>query len=279
MMKGKNSTDRELEQWDKPTEVQPTDEQEDEWTEADFLTEESSETTEPSAHRIWMKRVVIAIVALALVGNAFAVIPLIFNLNVIQFLKKTRELSQNETLQAYKQAIVIVEAGDRKGTGFNIDPQGMIITNAHVVGDAPQAVVGFENGQTFHANVAASDDKLDLAVLKLAESPSVQPLPTLEIETSPQYTEGANIYYIGNPYFFHHIIGEGSIRRMTNVADRDSPVLAIDAPIYKGNSGSPVLNEDGKVIAVIYATARIADGNDRIKVGLAVPILDLEHVR
>ncbi len=249
---------------------------EDEWTEADFLDEEEGEQ-EPPVYQIWMRRTMLALVAVALVGNLFASIPLIFNLNVIQFLKKTSELSQMAELQAYKQAIVIVKTADSKGTGFNIDPGGVIITNAHVVDASATAVVGFEDGRTFHARVIERDDEHDLAVLRLNEPPD-SPLPLLELEERPVYAKGEQIYYIGNPYFFNHIIGEGSIYSMIEISGRASPVLALLAPIYKGNSGSPVINEAGKVIAVVYATSSIPSGNDKQKVGLAVPIEQLQRI-
>jgi serine protease Do len=245
----------------------------DEWTEADFLDDEE-EKLEPPAYQIWMKRAMLALVALALVGNLFAIIPMIFNLNVIQFLKKTNELSQDEALQKYKQAIVIVQTVDSKGTGFNIDPGGVIVTNAHVVDQAATAVIGFEDGQTFRARVLIRDEELDLAVLQV-ENPPKASLPLLEMDTDPDYSEDAQVYYIGNPYFYHHIIGEGSIHGLIESSSRSSPVLALNAPIYKGNSGSPVLNVAGQVIAVVYATSQVSVGNDWKKVGLSVPIYEL----
>ncbi len=251
-------------------------EAEDEWTEADFLDDDEEEEA-PPAYRIWVRRAMLVLVAIALVGNVLAAIPLIFNLNVIQFIKKTNELSQIEALQLYKQAIVIVKSADSKGTGFNIDPSGVIITNAHVVDASDTAVIGFEDKRTFHARVVARDDEHDLAVLQIDEAPTV-PLPVLELSEQPTYTEGEQIYYIGNPYFFHHIIGEGYVHSIVQSGTRASPVIALIAPIYKGNSGSPVINQEGEVIAVVYATSSIPSGNDKLKVGLAVPIADLKRI-
>lgn len=245
-----------------------------EWNEEDFAAKDE-EALEPPAYQKWIKRAVVAFVALALAGNMFAAIPLIYNLNVIQFLKKTRELQQNETLQQYKQAIVVVKSGDSKGTGFNIDERGLIVTNEHVVEGESIAVIGFPDGTTYRAIVTKSDPELDLAMLQVEGA--AESLPTLEIETGQVRYENLPVYYIGNPYFFNHIMGEGTVLGLTPIEGRPSEVLMLDAPIYKGNSGSPVIGPEGKVIAVIYATSERRIGSQLVKVGLAVPMTEFER--
>ena len=241
-----------------------------EWNEEDFLEEENEADPEPTMQRRWLRPIILGIVALALVGNVMAIIPLIFNSNVIQFLKVTNELSKDEALQAYKQAIVVVEAGDRKGTGFNIAANGIIVTNEHVVGNALTAVIGFPDDQIFHADVVAIDPEADLAILKVKKPPEAE-LPLLNVSLEQSWSEGMLIYYFGNPLFFNHIIGQGAVLGLTEMADKPMPIMLIDAPIYKGNSGSPVLNAEGDVIAVIYATTEIMQNGQRLKAGLAIP--------
>ncbi|WP_178075216.1 trypsin-like peptidase domain-containing protein, partial [Pseudomonas sp. 2995-1] len=93
----------------------------------------------------------------------------------------------------------------------------------------------------------------------------------LQFEES--WDPGMSIYVIGNPLFFNFIANRGHIIDLTE--GRDVPFLMIDAPIYRGNSGSPVINEDGLVVGVVFATSRRDVDGERIRVGLAVPV---EHL-
>lgn len=248
------------------------DEAEGDWefSEADFLIEESEHEEQPIAQRRWVRQLVVALIATALVVNLFAVIPLIYNWNVMEFLKVTRELAKDERVQAYEQAIVVVSTSSGKGTGFNITEQGMIITNHHVVDDVDSAVIHFPDKTTLHADVVLRDPDMDLAVLK-PQVPAGEDLPVLKVDSTASWREGMPVYYIGNPLFFNHIAGRGHVLGMMAIGDKPKPVMLIDAPIYNGNSGSPVIGEDGKVIAVIYATAEITLDGQQKKVGLAIP--------
>ena len=83
---------------------------------------------------------------------------------------------------------------------------------------------------------------------------------------------------IGNPLYFTQIANEGAILGMVSVAGRQRPVMAVDAPVFKGNSGSPVINEQGQAIGVIYATGEIVRAGKTEQVGLAVPLSDMAHL-
>ena len=260
--------DKEMEkEWDQPW--RPEEAEGDwEWNEEDFHSNEDQ--VSPSPLRGWTRRFIIVIVAIALLGNVLAVIPLIYNSNVFQFLKVTSELSQRGDLQTYKEAIVVVTADGSKGTGFNIDKQGLIVTNQHVVGDAKTAVIGFSDDTIFHADVVERDPDADLALLRL-QNPPDRELPVLTVDSQSSWTPDMTIYYIGNPLFFSHIMGKGKVLELINIDSKPMPVLLLDAPIYKGNSGSPVLTENGQVIGVIYATTEITRNGNTIDAGLAIP--------
>lgn len=205
-------------------------------------------------------------IAIALLGNVFSIWPQIFNLASIEFISVSRELSQNEDVQLYKESIVVVSDGNSKGTGFHISEDGHILTNQHVVDGRSSVVVTFEGGDMYHAEVVRTYDDIDIALLKMETDDSDHPV--LDFEESWEPSE--QVYFIGNPLFFNYIANKGNILDLT--PDRDIPMLMVDAPIYKGNSGSPVINEDGNVIAVIYATSRVDYEGSRKRVGLAVPV-------
>lgn len=227
----------------------------------------------PLFQRRWFKRVIGVTLTLMLLGNILAFWPTVYSMAAIQFLKTSAQLSQDEAVQLYKEAIVVVKADNRKGTGFAFTQDGMILTNAHVVGDSEQPVVHFADGSSHVAVVLADNSELDLALLRLKdsqESAEYSYLPLAEFTDVP----GASFYVIGNPLFFFRIANEGVILGMHPSLEPSRVML--DAPIYNGNSGSPVINENGKVIAVVYATTKIEYNGQKQTVGLGIPV---EHVR
>ncbi|RXZ76710.1 serine protease [Paenibacillaceae bacterium] len=241
-------------------------------TAADFEDNEDEEDEDhsPSPGRTWIRKTVLSLTILALLGNVFAFWPMVYNLDTIQFLVKSRQLSANETIREYKRAVVQVGTDAGKGTGFHISG-GYIITNDHVIEDKKFYSVKFpELDTTLPAALVVQNPAIDIAILKV-EQPGDE-LPTLMLEEEQAWQPGAPVHIIGNPLYFSQIANEGTVLGMTPLNGWELPVMAIDAPIYKGNSGSPVLDAEGKVIAVVFATIELEQNNQTSKVGLAVPI-------
>lgn len=245
--------------------------EEDEWDQED----DSEEEQHTPSRRKWFKKAIAILLAILLFGNLIAFLPQIYNLPAIRFLNKDSELSQNEQIQQYKQAVVVVNANDRKGTGFNIAASGLIITNQHVMKDDKLGSVRFLHGKTYVADVIVSDTALDVAILKIRDNENN--LPTLELETETPWQAGSPIHVIGNPLSFNQIANEGTVLGLTSLDNRELPVLMIQAPIHKGNSGSPVINQNGKVIAVVFATSSMKQGDQSIDIGLAIPVDHLQR--
>lgn len=247
-----------------------------EWEEEFWNLEDDNEEDElnPRHQRTWIKKTIIIMLAILLFGNLIAFIPQIYNLPTLRFLKKDSQLSQDEQIQQYKQSVVNVSVGDRKGTGFNIAPKGLIITNQHVMGENKAGTIQFLNGKTYLADVIVSDSEIDISILKIRDN--VNSLPTLQLETETAYQEGDPIHVIGNPLAFYRIATEGTVIGLTPSESRQLPMLMLQAPIHNGNSGSPVINNKGNVIAVVYATTTTKQGDQSVTVGLAIPIDYLE---
>lgn len=247
-----------------------------EWEEEFWNLEDDNEEDElnPPPKRTWIKKTIIIMLAILLLGNVIAFIPQIYNLPTLRFLKKDSHLSQDEQIQQYKQAVVNVSIGGRKGTGFNIAPNGLIITNQHIMDNDKACIIQFFNGKTYLADVIVSDSEIDISILKIRDN--ANNLPTLQLETEIAYQEGDPIHVIGNPLAFYRIATEGTVLGLTPLESPQLPMLMIKAPIHNGNSGSPVLNNKGNVIAVVYATTTTSQGGNSIPVGLAIPIDYLE---
>jgi serine protease Do len=249
--------------------------EDEEW---DFESEEEEDDGGSSAtRRKWIRNTIIFLLVAALVGNILAFWPQIYNMKTLPLLFKSKELSSQTEIQSYKEAVVLVSTDNGKGTGFHING-GYIVTNYHVIEDNGYIIVKFpEHSQSYKAELSGSDPDLDIAILKV--DIGNQQLPFIEMERNQkQWEPGDPINVIGNPLFFTQIAIEGAVIGLVPIQGRQQPVLALDAPIYGGNSGSPVINEHGKAIAVVYATTDIPHQDQMIRAGLAVPVADFESL-
>lgn len=208
------------------------------------------------------------LIAVAMIFNVVALLPQTFSVPAIDFLITSAKLSTDSDIKAYKKAVVVIETGDSKGTGYSITEDGKILTNEHVVRGEDTVTIAFPDHGLFKAHVKDLYPDIDMAVLQVSEVD--ESLPTLELaEQSNDFMYDDPIQFIGNPLSFSGIANEGTILDYTMLKDWNEEVVMIQAPVYRGNSGSPIINEDGKVIGTIFATLNHSEHG---KVGLFVPI-------
>lgn len=205
------------------------------------------------------------LIAVVMVLNAGAALPQTFSIPAIDFLITSARLSADSDVQDYKEAVVVLETDDSRGTGFSISEEGLIITNYHVVEGETEVRAAYPEEGLFQAEVVETYPEIDLAVLDAGG----KNLPYLAMAEQTAFSEGEHIYFIGNPLRFQGIANEGEVIGYRGLKDWNKEVLMLEAPVYRGNSGSPVINEGGEVIAVIFATLR---DDEHGRVGLAVPI-------
>ena len=162
------------------------------------------------------------------------------------------------------------------GTGFVIDSNGTIVTNAHVVAGASQVQVRFEdNGAGVEAEVLGRDPSSDVAVLRVDAS-KTQNIKPLVLADSDTVKVGDLAVAIGYPLGLDRtatagiISGVGRAIKAPNGFSIDK-VLQTDAPINPGNSGGPLLDGAGRVIGVNSQIATAGGGGGNVGIGFAVP--------
>jgi serine protease Do len=154
------------------------------------------------------------------------------------------------------------------GSGFIIDPAGYIVTNNHVVDGATEIKVTLSDGEQFPAKLVGTDDKTDLALLKVD---SKKPLPYVSWGDSDKARVGDWVLAIGNPFGLGGTVTTGIISARGRDI-RSGPFddfLQIDASINQGNSGGPTFNMAGEVIGINSAIATPNGGS--VGIGFAIP--------
>jgi S1-C subfamily serine protease len=168
------------------------------------------------------------------------------------------------------------QQGTATGSGFLVDKDGTILTNAHVVEGANSVSVKFEeDGDPIDAQVKGTDTSADLAVLKIDPSKAQgQPLP---LGNSSNAEVGDPVIAIGNPFGFTRTVTTGIVSalarqiRAPNGFEIDD-VIQTDASINPGNSGGPLLDANGRVIGINSQIATGGTGSGSIGIGFAIPI-------
>ncbi|MDC0335650.1 Do family serine endopeptidase [Pseudodesulfovibrio sp.] len=160
-----------------------------------------------------------------------------------------------------------------QGSGFVITPDGLIVTNYHVIEGADKVTVKFQDDTKEHvATVIGSDKETDLAVIKIDTK---KQLPVLRFGNSETLQVGEWVIAIGNPYGLDNTVTAGIIsakHRIIGAGPFDN-FLQTDASINPGNSGGPLLNMKGEVIGINTAINANAEN-----IGFAIPSTQAEKI-
>lgn len=156
-----------------------------------------------------------------------------------------------------------------QGSGFIIDGNGVILTNAHVVDRADKVTVILKDGRTFQGKVQGADEVTDLAVVKIEG----RDLPVATLGNSDGVKVGDWAIAVGNPLGLDNTVTLGIVSTLqrssaqVGIPDKRLDFIQTDAAINPGNSGGPLLNDAGEVIGINTAIRPDAMG-----IGFAIPV-------
>ena len=153
-----------------------------------------------------------------------------------------------------------------QGSGFIFSEDGYVLTNAHVVANADEVIVTLTDKREFKAKVIGSDQRTDIAVLKLEATG----LPKVTLGDSDKVRVGEWVMAIGSPFGFENTVTAGIVSAKTRETGEFVPFIQTDAAVNPGNSGGPLFNIKGEVIGInsqIYS-----DGGGYIGISFAIPI-------
>ncbi len=161
------------------------------------------------------------------------------------------------------------------GSGFIITPDGLVVTNNHVVRNADKVTITLDNGKQYSAKVLGTDPKTDLALLKIKSSDT---FAYVSFGKSDKARVGDQILAIGNPFG----LGNTATTGIISARGRDiesgpfDDFIQIDAPINQGNSGGPLFDLNGNVVGINTAIYSPNGGN--VGIGFAIPSTQAESV-
>lgn len=174
-----------------------------------------------------------------------------------------------------------------QGSGWVLDGQGHVVTNAHVVRGARRIMVQFQDGRAVEADLVGSDATTDIAVIRVKASDGLFPM---QRATGVELHQGDRVFAFGSPFGFKFSMSEGIVsglgRDPRSVIGPDGDgytnFIQTDAAVNPGNSGGPLVNVEGKLVGmnVAIATAPKAGPEEGQSAGIsfAIPLATIESV-
>lgn len=171
--------------------------------------------------------------------------------------QRLAEEARKQEIEKEQEAKKVAEEEEKRnatytGTGFFVNPAGYLITNAHVIEDRTHIAIRDSKGKFYRVSVVAQDKQNDFALLHVDGS-----FQSLRIVDSDQVQKGQHVFTVGYPHISiqgnESKVTDGIINSFSGLNNKDN-WFQISVPIQGGNSGGPLVNENGEVIGVIVAS-------------------------
>ena len=167
---------------------------------------------------------------------------------VIPSASSLRPMTVQEVTERTRASVVRIETDLGSGSGFVIDPNGLILTNNHVIVDADEITVTMEDGTSFNGRVLGRDMVRDLALIEI----DAEHLPALELGDLSRVALASDVLVLGFPLDSSDlVVTRGVVSAVKGDDTRNITWVQTDATINPGNSGGPLLNLQGQVIGVV----------------------------
>ena len=180
-----------------------------------------------------------------------------------------------QMIEDIELSLVYIETSSGSGTGFIIDEDGIVVTNAHVIENFKTVTVVLADGREYDGNVLGIDEIADLAIVELNTTRKFEAMP---LANSDDVRVGDDVIALGFPLSYE--LGTSlTVTRGIISSKRDYSGLEefqTDAAINPGNSGGPLVNRDGKVVGVNYAELSLSDGSPVDNIGFSIAINELK---
>ncbi len=239
-----------------------------------FDIEEDDDGRLPSRFPAWL---VVAVTMLVLVSFLAINLPdlSLFIGQRFDFLSQNASLEKDPLVLAARDTVVSINAtggktmpgNSRAGTGFIISSDGYILTNLHVVTGAQKIKVELENGNVYYAS--KYEPLLDLDVVIIDIDATDLPYLGLAAQVLPEINETVTV--VGNPLGFMRIAARDTISRYINLSGAGQ-VMEINVSTKPGSSGSPVINNKGQAVGIVFATLSQNDNEALKSTTLAIPL-------
>ena len=180
-----------------------------------------------------------------------------------------------QTVEGIAHGLVYIETSTGSGSGFIIDADGLVVTNAHVVERFESVDVALSDGSEYRGSVLGIDEIADLALVRL-QSP--RRFDAMRLGNSDSIQVGDDVIALGFPLRYElgnsPTVTRGIIssKRVANGVEE----LQTDAAINPGNSGGPLVDRHGRVIGINYAELALSDGSPVDNIGFSVAINELK---